>query len=381
MANGLSMTLDRIPSKNDLVSQSLCEKFFICEMLRRSIVERDTMHRRWAIFLITSANFFLSQFYRATNAVIADHLLLDLSLDTKGLGTLSAAFFYAFAITQIPITLFLDRVGPRLMMTGLSLLGIAGALIFAGADSFSMGLLGRILLGVGMACNLMGTLKLLTAWFSPTTFATLTGIVFSIGTVGNMAATVPLAFMVDLMGWRHSFVAIAGVNLGLVLALYLVVRDAPEHKPAERIVGMTNKRNNPFSGLTAIFKNRTYWIISLTTFTGYGIYAAFQTLWAGPYLMEVMGFDVMNAGQVILLMNVGAIAGGPVWGWLSDRIFHTRKWVVTGSTALVIVILLVLAVLSFGNKPGRFDGPLPGVRVLQGQRRPHVRSHQGNHAP
>ncbi len=304
------------------------------------------MNRRWAIFLITSSNFFLSQFYRATNAVIADRLLLDLSLDTKGLGTLSAAFFYAFAITQIPISLFLDRVGPRLMMTGLSLLGIAGALIFAGADSFAMGLLGRILLGMGMACNLMGTLKLLTAWFSPVTFATLTGIVFSIGTLGNMAATVPLAFMVDVMGWRQSFMVIAGVNLGLVLALYLVVRDTSRNERSASNIQTRNDDRNSFSGLIAIFRNRTYWIISLATFTVYGIYAAFQSLWAGPYLMEVMEFDVMNAGQVILLMNVGAIAGGPVWGWLSDNIFRTRKWVITGSTAFLILILLVLAVLS-----------------------------------
>ncbi len=304
------------------------------------------MNRRWAIFLITSSNFFLSQFYRATNAVIADRLLSDLFLDTKGLGTLSAAFFYAFAITQIPISLFLDRVGPRLMMTGLSLLGIAGALIFAGAHSFQMGLLGRILLGIGMACNLMGTLKLLTAWFTPATFATLTGVVFSIGTVGNMAATVPLAFMVDAMGWRQAFMVIAGINLCLVLTLYLVVRDTPQNENVPYTGRRTNHVVNPFSGLTAIFRNRTYWIISLTTFTGYGIYAAFQTLWAGPYLMEVMGLSLMNAGQVILLMNVGAIVGGPVWGWLSDRIFHTRKWVVTGSTAMVILILLVLAVLS-----------------------------------
>lgn len=46
------------------------------------------------IFLITSANFFLSQFYRASNAVIANDLLEDLALDTKGLGAISAAFFY-----------------------------------------------------------------------------------------------------------------------------------------------------------------------------------------------------------------------------------------------------------------------------------------------
>jgi len=304
------------------------------------------MSRRWAIFLITSSNFFLSQFYRATNAVIADHLLLDLSLDTKGLGTLSAAFFYAFAVTQIPISIFLDRIGPRLMMTGLSLVGIVGALMFAGSDSFEMGLLGRILLGIGMACNLMGTLKLLTAWFKPSTFATLTGIVFSIGTAGNMAATVPLAFLVNVMGWRQAFMAIAGVNLGLVLALYLVVQDAPEKGDGENAAQMKKPQNNAFSGLTVVFKERAYWIISLMSFTTYGIYAAFQTLWAGPYLTEVMGLSVINAGHVILFMNVGAIAGGPVWGWLSDRVFHTRKWVVSGGTALFILILLILTGLS-----------------------------------
>ncbi|MCF8127725.1 MAG: MFS transporter [Deltaproteobacteria bacterium] len=303
------------------------------------------MNRRWAIFLITSSNFFLSQFYRATNAVIADRLLLDLSLDTKGLGTLSAAFFYAFAITQIPISLFLDRVGPRLMMTGLSLLGIAGALIFAGADSFGVGLLGRILLGMGMACNLMGTLKLLTAWFKPATFATLTGIVFSIGTVGNMAATVPFAFLVDVMGWRQAFTAIAGVNLLLVLTLYLVVRDVPLNRQEPVPIQPAKDENNIFRGLTVLFRERTYWIISMMSFTGYGIYAAFQTLWAGPYLTEVMGLGIMNAGHVILLMNVGAIAGGPVWGWVSDRILHTRKWVISGGMGVMILILLILAML------------------------------------
>jgi len=303
------------------------------------------MSRRWAIFLITSSNFFLSQFYRATNAVIADQLLLDLSLDTQGLGTLSAVFFYAFAVTRIPISILLDRIGPRNMMTGLSLLGIAGALIFAGADSFGMGLLGRILLGVGMACNLMGTLKLLTAWFKPATFATLTGIVFSIGTVGNMAATVPLAFLVDIIGWRQAFTAIACVNLLLVLALYVVVRDTPPDRGTRSMAITTKVSSNALSGLTMLFKKRVYWIISLTSFVGYGIYAAFQTLWAGPYLMEVMGLSVMNAGHIILLMNVGAIAGGPVWGWLSDRILHTRKWVVSGGMAIFILVLLILAIL------------------------------------
>ena len=135
------------------------------------------MSKAWGVFSLASANFFMSQFYRSTNAVIAPQLLRDLSLSTEDLGLLSAAFFYAFGLAQIPITVFLDRIGARRMMTGLSLLGVVGAFVFSWADSLAVGVLGRALLGIGMACNLMGTLKLLTLWFDPLRFATLSVVV------------------------------------------------------------------------------------------------------------------------------------------------------------------------------------------------------------
>lgn len=307
------------------------------------------MSRRWFIFLITSANFFLSQFYRASNAVIANDLIKDLALDTQGLGTISAAFFYAFALTQIPISIFLDRVGPRRLMTGLSLLGIAGALIFACAHSIGPGLVGRTLLGMGMACNLMGTLKLLTVWFGPATFATLTGVIFSIGTVGNMAAATPLVLLVNAMGWRQAFMVIAGVNLLLVLILYVVVRDTPPGSCSNSPQGPLPDVRRAFSGLALLLKKKEYWIISLASLVSYGIFGAFQTLWAGPYLMEAMGQSVMNAGHLILIMNLGSISGGPVWGILSDRILGTRKWVVSGGLLILVLIVLVMAGLPGGT--------------------------------
>jgi sugar phosphate permease len=89
----------------------------------------DTVSRAWIVFILASANFFLSQFYRSTNAVIATQLVRDLSLDTEDLGLLSAAFFHAFGLAQIPITVFLDRIGARRMITGFSLAEILGAFV------------------------------------------------------------------------------------------------------------------------------------------------------------------------------------------------------------------------------------------------------------
>jgi sugar phosphate permease len=314
---------------------------------------RGTMSRRWAIFAVTSLSFFLSQFYRASNAVIAPQLANDLCLDTQGLGLISASFFYAFALTQIPISLLLDKVGPRRMMTVLSLLGTLGAFVFSSADSLTIGVVGRVFLGVGMACHLMGTLKLLTVWFGPLRFATLSGIVFSIGTVGNMAATIPLVFLVQLMGWRMTFVLIGGVNLLISLVLYLVLRDRPQGKgldvpPTSEATTTLHRR---FSGLGLLLKKADYWIISLGTFVRYGIFAAFQTLWAGPYLMEVMGFSALNTGNLIFLMNIGIVLGGPTWGTLSDRLFKTAKWIVLFGLGMLSFITFIIARLSPGVAP------------------------------
>jgi sugar phosphate permease len=313
------------------------------------------MSKAWAVFFLASANFFLSQFYRSTNAVIAPQLIRDLSLNTEDLGLLSAAFFYAFGLAQIPITVFLDRIGPRRMMTGFSLAGILGAFVFSWADSLSIGILGRALLGIGMACNFMGTLKLLTLWFDPLRFAILSGIVFSIGTLGNMAATSPFVVLVDWMGWREAFRVIAGVTLLLVLLFYALVRDRPEPSTwKENAANPPRSPSHPLADLRLLLKNRDYWIISYGSFVRYGIFAAFQTLWAGPFLMEGIGLSAVTSGNLIFLLNVGLILSGPLWGAVSDRVFKTRKWLVCWDLGILTLVLVFTA----------FAGPDTGLISL-----------------
>jgi len=335
--------------------------------------------RRWLIFWISSSLFFLSQFYRVSNAVIAPLLIQDLSLDTKSIGLISASFFYAFAVTQVPISLLLDKVGARKMMTALSLVGVIGAVVFSLADGLTVGVLGRALLGVGMACNLMGPYKLLTAWFSPRIFATLAGILVALGSIGNMIATTPLVILVDQVGWRSGFQLIAFIHLILAFLFFIIVHDHP--RPSTEFsapAGNNMTTDQAMRNLKALFKLKDFWIISLGTFGRYGIYAAFQALWAGPYLMDVMGLSALTTGNLILLLNLGMILGSPIWGVLSDRLFKTRKWViVAGSIGIVLTIvimaiiptdmpLLALTLLFFGFGFFNATGPLmyPQIKDL-----------------
>ena len=307
------------------------------------------MSRRWLIFSISSSLFFISQFYRVSNAVIAPMLIRDLSLDTEGLGLISASFFYACALTQIPISLLLDKIGPRILTTTLSAIGIMGALVFSWADSLVMAVTGRILLGAGMACNLMGTFKLLTLWFSPRKFATLVGVVIAIGTVGNMVATTPLVLLVENIGWRAAFQLIAAINLLQTLVFYIVVCNPPTNYHDRQVPASSTSMQNVLANIQLLIKRKDYWIISFSTFVRYGVLAAFQALWAGPFLMEVMRYSAITTGNLILLLNFGMILGAPCLGTLSDRVFGTRKKVVIAGMICMALIIIILTAIPAGT--------------------------------
>jgi sugar phosphate permease len=100
-----------------------------------------------------------------------------------------------------------------------------------------------------------------------------------------------------------------------------------------------------FANVGKLFKLRDYWIISVGTFVRYGTAAAFQALWAGPFLLEVMGFSALATGNVILLLNIGMILGGTFWGALSDRMVGSRKPLVIAGLAMLALLMLVLAMI------------------------------------
>ena len=303
-------------------------------------------HRRWIIYLISCLLFIFSQFYRSSIAVISPCLADELHLDAEALGLISAAFFYAFAIMQIPLGVYLDSVGPRALMTALSLTAVIGAAVFAFGESAAALIVGRLLLGVGMACNLMGPLKLITTWFSPRYFATLSAIFFSVGTAGNITAATPLVWLTALLGWRSTFLLFAACNLAVAILFYLIARDYPEGVPASHPApSAAAGLSKALTGIFQLFSRRDYWLISMGTFFRYGIYASVQALWAGPFLMITMGRSQIMTGNLLLAMSIGLIIGSPICGWISDSVLRSRKWVIVGGLAMMAGTLVALAAL------------------------------------
>lgn len=327
------------------------------------------MDKQRAILFFTATGMFLmSMFYRVSSAIIAPSLSRDLGLSPENLGLIGAVFFYSFALVQFPIGLLLDRVGGKKTMIWLNLVGVAGALVFAASTGFSGALLGRALLGVGMAANFMGTLKLFSQWFRVDRFATLTGAVTSMGMLGSLLAATPLALLAQALTWRGSFLALAGVNLALIAALSFLVTERPAQAEGGPAPAPPEPPPSIREAFATLFGSWSYWAISLSIFVRYGAFASIQALWAGPFLMTYLGLGPVAAGNVILMLSVGFVTGAPLGGLLSDRVLKSRKRSVMagllmgGSAAFVLsqftegrVILLglVFFVMGFFNSFGQ----------------------------
>jgi MFS family permease len=297
--------------------------------------------RLFLIFSILSLLYILSQFYRVSNAVIAPNLIQDLRLNAETLGILGGAYFYSFALLQIPMGPMLDRIGPRLIVTFSALIGALGAFLFAFSGSFASALLGRTLIGVGMAPVLMGSMKVFILQFPPDRFATLVGTILSVGTLGNIFAASPLAYLTSVIGWRVTFILAGGITI-LLAFLGLWVLEVEKKKegylgslPSEPEIGI-------LQSIRLLLGSLAFWQIGAIAFFRYGTFVGLQGLWLGPYLINIKGYSPIQTGNVIILMAIGVIVGGPISGRLSDRTFRSRKGVALGGLSLYCLALFSL---------------------------------------
>jgi len=310
---------------------------------RRPIQSQWGRYRRGLTIVATLAIAYVaSHFFRASNVTIGLDLMRDLDIGPQALGGLTGAFFFGFAAMQIPCGFLFDRFGPRNTVVGMLVLATLGGTIFTMAPNWPMLLAGRVLMGAGFGVMLIGSMVVISRWFPPDRFSTLSAMVLSIGLVGNLAATTPLAWASEATGWRVVFAAAVAFTALATIAVWLIVRDAPPGHPF-----LTRTPESPrqmLRGLAEVLSERRLRPILALNFCNYACTFTVQGLWGGPYLREVHGLSPVAAGNVLLAAVVAYQAGMLVFGPL-DRRLDTRKWIAVGGSVMIIAILALLALV------------------------------------
>lgn len=295
------------------------------------------MTQRWKIFTAFALMYVLAYFYRVSMAVMAKDLAAELVLSAVRLGTLSGAFFYAFGFTQLPLGPLLDRFGGKRTVLATGVATTCGAVLFALAHSWPLLLAGRVLIGIGSASVLMGTLRVLSNWFDSHEFGRISGFMVAVGNLGNLSATVPLAWGVARIGWRASYLVVAALQLLCLFLLKWFVQERPDTSPApESPHGVS-----PFAGFGRVVSTPAYWLISLLAYFWYATYMSLQGLWGGPYLMEAVGLSREGAGTVLLAVSLGFLTGCLFVGAAAERLFRSRKRTIIAGQCLLLACMSI----------------------------------------
>src|SRR6267142_323115 len=168
---------------------------------------------RAAVRVIPAAIYFLSNFHRVAPAVVAADLMKAFSITAASLGALAAIYPYVFAVMALVGGSLVETLGPRLTIASGATTMALGAALFGLAPVFVVAVAGRLLVGLGASVILIAWLTLAAEWYRPQQFATISGWTQTIGNVGTLMASSPLALAVEVIGWRSAFVLVGGVTL------------------------------------------------------------------------------------------------------------------------------------------------------------------------
>lgn len=295
------------------------------------------------VFASLSSLYFFSIVHRVGVAVIAFDIMREFSTDASLLGLMSSMYFFPYALAQIPVGLLLDRIGIRRTVTILATISCIGSLIFSLSPSLLLLTLGRALVGFGVGGFYVSSLKAIAVWFESRRFATLAGLLTSIGNLGAIFASYPLAVMSLSFGWRHSFLIISVVMVALTILAWFRIED----ESRERFHSKQSVSND----LKTVFSYREFQKMIIVPFLVYGLFISFQGLWGGPFLMDVYGMNKSDAGALILFIGLGFMIMSPVAGYISDKIMRRKPVLLAG---MVMSLVFWLLVSFFGNSLGSY---------------------------
>ncbi|MDY7082005.1 MAG: MFS transporter, partial [Halobacteria archaeon] len=185
--------------------------------------------RRWLLWSILAVVYLLVSVYRLSSAVLSENLMTAFEVTATQLGTLHASFFYVYAPLQVVSGVLADRTGTRKSAAAGALVMNLGAVLFALSNSYVAAFAGRLLIGVGGSVLFVATLRFCANWYRADEFGTMNGITVAVSGLGGIVASVPLAVLVEFVGWRASIMGIGGVGLVFagVVGAFLVLWFAP----------------------------------------------------------------------------------------------------------------------------------------------------------
>jgi len=325
------------------------------------------------LFLAFAFAYFLSTLIRAVTATLAPTLVQEFALSAGELGLLAGAYFLGFALTQLPLGAWLDRLGPKRVVLGFLSVAVLACVAFASASGFAELLLARLLCGVGLSACLMAPLTGYRRWYSTGAQMRASSWMLMTGALGMVASTLPVQWLLPLVGWRSVFLLLGVLLAGSMALIAWQVPTQTESSGldvepdaaatgqlvagASAIPASPSLNGDMRTGYAAVWRDPYFRSLASFGFVGYGGMVAIQTLWAAPWLVHVAGYSAAKASSAMFWLNVAMLLAFMLWGWMNPWL--TRKgWKAKRLMAwgLPVHIALLALMAGAGGHLGTYSG-------------------------
>lgn len=299
------------------------------------------------VFLVFAVTYFFSALVRAITATLSPTLSAELALSSGDLGLLAGGYFLGFAFTQLPLGKWLDRHGPKRVVLAFLALAVLGCAAFALARDFPGLLAARVLTGMGLSACLMAPLTGFRRWLSPGAQLRANSWMLMSGSMGMVASTLPVQWLMPVIGWRGLF---WGLALLVFVAMLVIVWVVP---PWRREAVPASGEPAVQAGYGLVWRDPYFRMMLPVGFVNYGGMIAIQSLWAGPWMLKVSSVSPQASAAGLFAINLSMLTAFWLWGVLNPHLarrgLRPETLIARG---LPLSLLVLAAVVLLGERAG-----------------------------
>lgn len=304
---------------------------------------------RWAVMTLLFFGILVSYMDRGNLSIAAVPLMKDFGMSATSMGTLLSAFFWTYAIFQMPAGYLVDRFGIRLTYAAaFALWSLASAATGLATSPFQI-LAARLALGLGEAVAPLASMAYIKQNFNDQERGFPTALYISGMTLGPALGAFAGTALLEWYGWRVMFIVTGLAALVWLLPWFLF---APR--------GVTRiQRETPAGPIHfgRLLRSSIFWALTISIFV-YSYFWYFVLTWVPSYLVLTHGFSNLQMGATVgiplVAMSAVSLGSGSLSDWAVKKagaaltvrkIFVCCGFLVASSVLLLLVIPLKALVM------------------------------------
>lgn len=309
--------------------------------------------KRYNVLSIIFIAYLLCYMDRMVMSTAIPFIAKEFALSPLEMGAVMSAFFFSYALSQIPGGILADKFGARMVVAG----GLVWWSIFTAitgmASSLKTMIVFRVLFGIGEGIFPPGAFKTIASWFPHREVGRASAIMLTTNCLGPALAPIFVAYLVVEWGWRMVFYSllIPGLLVAALVWWHCKSPRATQGLSAEELSEIEGDRVEKALpekkiGFGQLVRMPLVWKCFFTLFF-FNIALWGLMSWLPTYLMQARGFSIMKMGIASSLPYVSGTIGILISGYLSDRWFKDKRhWLVVfgASIGAVFIYLNAMAV-------------------------------------